>query len=740
MSFNQSFLEDEVRLGFYIPSSIKQAWAAELEVLDAIDRVCTECNIKYFADWGTLLGAIRHGGFIPWDDDLDLVMLREDYDLFLKKAPSLLPQGYTIHTFRNEEGFKEFHAVVINTEHARFDEEHFKTFHGFPYMCGIDIFVLDYVYPNEEDENRRVDETLFLISLADGILAKRFTPETVKAGLAKAELICKTSFTDIKDSKKLWIKLYEEAEKKCAEVTSSQSDILTQMVPWGLKKQTVRRYNVSDYSSFVRVPFEYTTIPVPLFYDKLLSKRYGNYMSIVKNAGAHDYPYFEKQKKDLEALLDFEIPHFKFSPDSYNQNTEMQKETWRDIMTQCLGEIDSLIALIQKNAYDIESICNAQQLAIDLGNFIEELKGEGHISVKSIEILCESLYSLFTAVENKDENLSSYISSINSAFGNMKDIITQQLLETKEVVFLPFKAEYWSSFEPEYNRLSGDPSYNCTVVPIPYFYKNFDGTLSDIQYNLSSYPEKLNVMDYNTYSFEFKHPDIIYIQYPYDEFDPVTGILPCHYSSYLKQYTDKLVFIPYFETDDFTKESDIRSYKNLTHYLLMPGFLNSDSVILSSESLKQTYIGKLVEWSEKDYSFFDPKFTVIPKTVQQNTNDKKTILYYISEGVPFQNPDRFIDKLVENMKVFCSFKSSVNLIIGIDKNLMSTLSSINPLLASELEKLLDSVNDETTIKFIEGSDYNDLYNICDAYYGDVSPMVCEFTHRGKPVMIQDYTL
>ena len=58
--------------------------AFELEILDAIDRVCHENNLRYYITAGTLLGAVRHGGFIPWDDDLDIVMPRTDYERFLK--------------------------------------------------------------------------------------------------------------------------------------------------------------------------------------------------------------------------------------------------------------------------------------------------------------------------------------------------------------------------------------------------------------------------------------------------------------------------------------------------------------------------------------------------------------------------------------------------------------------------------------------------------------------------------
>ena len=75
MVFEKEYFEDEVRDGFYVPAQMKHAWAAQLEVLNDIDKACTENEIQYFAEWGTLLGAVRHHGFIPWDDDMDIKQL-----------------------------------------------------------------------------------------------------------------------------------------------------------------------------------------------------------------------------------------------------------------------------------------------------------------------------------------------------------------------------------------------------------------------------------------------------------------------------------------------------------------------------------------------------------------------------------------------------------------------------------------------------------------------------------------
>ena len=82
MEIPRDYLLDEVRCGYYIPAMMKKTWANALEILSEIDRVCTKYNIKYFADWGTFLGTVRHGGYIPWDDDMDICMKREDYRKF----------------------------------------------------------------------------------------------------------------------------------------------------------------------------------------------------------------------------------------------------------------------------------------------------------------------------------------------------------------------------------------------------------------------------------------------------------------------------------------------------------------------------------------------------------------------------------------------------------------------------------------------------------------------------------
>ncbi len=94
--------EEEVIADYKISDKMKKIWKVELSMLDEVDRICKKYKLTYFLVHGSLLGAVRHKGFIPWDDDLDIAMPREDYDKFLEFSVKELEPPLSLHTPETE--------------------------------------------------------------------------------------------------------------------------------------------------------------------------------------------------------------------------------------------------------------------------------------------------------------------------------------------------------------------------------------------------------------------------------------------------------------------------------------------------------------------------------------------------------------------------------------------------------------------------------------------------------------
>lgn len=110
------FLEGETRCGYYISPEMKKVWAIELDLLAEFMRICDIHHLKYWADGGTLLGAVRHKGFIPWDDDIDIIMMRDDFDKLCKFGPQEFKYPYFFQTEETDPGSARGHVQIRNSE------------------------------------------------------------------------------------------------------------------------------------------------------------------------------------------------------------------------------------------------------------------------------------------------------------------------------------------------------------------------------------------------------------------------------------------------------------------------------------------------------------------------------------------------------------------------------------------------------------------------------------------------
>lgn len=185
LSFPNEFFLEETREGFTIDSTMKSFWAAELEVLREISEICEKYNLQWYAAYGTLLGAIRHEGFVPWDDDMDIWMKREDYNKFMEVAPKELPDGFIVESPLTERGYTEFHSVVFNSKSISTSEKRLHDFHNCPFVVGVDIFPLD-TLPDNEEEREGQHAIYMLIALAIELIKKEERTEEDEQDLSDA--------------------------------------------------------------------------------------------------------------------------------------------------------------------------------------------------------------------------------------------------------------------------------------------------------------------------------------------------------------------------------------------------------------------------------------------------------------------------------------------------------------------------------------------------------------------------
>ncbi|MGE5583280.1 MAG: LicD family protein [Bacillota bacterium] len=125
------------------PQVVREAQLVMLRMLRQVDRICRENNISYWLDSGTLLGAVRHRGFIPWDDDVDICMLRDDYEKFLKIAPPILPQDMFLQNYRTDKFFRDNFTKIRDNNSLLISEEELEEPILFHQGIFIDIFPMD---------------------------------------------------------------------------------------------------------------------------------------------------------------------------------------------------------------------------------------------------------------------------------------------------------------------------------------------------------------------------------------------------------------------------------------------------------------------------------------------------------------------------------------------------------------------------------------------------------------------
>ena len=592
MQWEKDFFYDEVRDGFYIPGMMKRAWGAELNVLKEIDKICRKHRIPYFLGSGTLLGAVREGGqFIPWDDDVDIEMFRKDYLKFLSVAKEELPDELYIR------------AIEVNIETASFVPNvmslpTLEKYCFFPYKVEIDIFLLDELSDKEEEERYREEVLTMLYSLNNKVFEGK-SREDVELLLEKLEEVLQIHF-DRNLSLNLQIKglinrFFQEFNGTIGKNIA--------IFPYHhlLGNCCFPR---KAYESTIFLPFCGMRFPVAKGYEMRLCSEYGDWHKKSKSGEDHTYPCYRESEERVSHILPAKaFPRYSFQKES------MERNPVRSLREQYLGILDGFLLeerrgseLFRKGEYySYQSLlATLQETAIAFGELLEEKIGKDAESISLLESYCEMLYQKYQSVsspeEKKEEMQEEGTVSLLKA---LKDRIKKEL--KVQAVFLLHRAKDFACLRPLVDALRKE-NVACKIIPIPYYDKAVNGAFTEMHYEGGEFPKEYAITDYKSYDFEKELPDCIVMNSPYDEYNPVFSIEPAFYSRNLKRFTGKLIYIPWFVTDEIDPENpeDRKAFYNMQYYVTVPGVFHADYTIVQSEAMKKAYLVKILQFLEEE--------------------------------------------------------------------------------------------------------------------------------------------
>ena len=293
LNIPDSFLEEEERSGFTISRQMKEVWAVQLDLFAEFDRVCRKHNIVYIASGGTMLGAVRHRGYIPWDDDMDLMMMRDQYEKLCEVAPTEFKHPYFFQTEETEPGMRRWFARLRNSETTAIQKIEIPYRHKGNQGIFIDIFPLDGV-PDKKNAFLCQRVQLFFFKIlyfgfnAIGYAFWRKNESTYKSWLKLVshrlfgKLIRKFNLREWAYKKATIIsQLYSKQETNFISLLSFQPNNLG---------HALRR---SDMDEIKYVDFEFLKMPITANYDEHLRRKYGDYMTPTKNPNYHGELIFD---------------------------------------------------------------------------------------------------------------------------------------------------------------------------------------------------------------------------------------------------------------------------------------------------------------------------------------------------------------------------------------------------------------------------------------------------------------
>ena len=292
--FVENLFCDEIRDGFVVTAQRKRLWNVQLNLIAELDRICQKHNIRWFAYAGTLLGAVRHKGYIPWDDDIDICMLRPDYEKFKAVVKNELAEQYFVdgwQDYKLEDEEPEaaqdisFRQFVKREQREKYplrwpfwpmikikdSRTTFVQYLDRPHVhqgIWIDVFPFDPVPPFSDDQHKIKYE------LEREMLISITLPDKIKEAAETKKLLVKK--TDLENFLKLPHTKKALAFDAFALKNFSSPEFVGELRDFCLIKRR-RAYKFTNFDKTVYLPFEKIKLPCPVGYEDCLTSGFGDW-------------------------------------------------------------------------------------------------------------------------------------------------------------------------------------------------------------------------------------------------------------------------------------------------------------------------------------------------------------------------------------------------------------------------------------------------------------------------------